>query len=138
MCVAFKRTGVVRSSQKLHRRDRVHAVTYGCRHTRAMCGGRFADGGAPPRVTPWSARLLATATGVSGRRVDPGPWAIAGRPRYVAPRKADRFEVSAGPHDKGSVAEPEDAIRSSARHLRRLRLARRFWHGMPSATEGAA
>ena len=87
------------SSQKLHRRDRVYAVIYGCRHTRAMCGGCFADGGAPPRVTPWSARLLATATGVSGHRVDPAPWAIAGRPRYVAPRKADRFEVSAGPHE---------------------------------------
>ena len=90
---------------KLHRRDRVHAVIYGCRHTRAMCGGRFADGGAPPRSRHGQPACWPPRPALSGRRVDPGPWAIAGRPRYVAPRKADRFEVSAA-HVKLSVAEP--------------------------------
>ena len=69
MC-AFRRTALS-PSKSCTVVSGVHTVIYGCPHTRAMCGRHFAGGSAALRATPWSAHLLATATGVSGRRVDP-------------------------------------------------------------------
>ena len=66
----FQAHGVV-TFQKLHRRVRgaygdLRLSAYSRDVRTPLCWR-----GAAPRATPWSAHLLATATGVSGRRVDP-------------------------------------------------------------------